>query len=66
MSLFQGFNKRYQDELKEIIGTIDNVITNGNIEDFVEYKKLVGKRSAFLQALQRHQELLTLMEQAND
>ena len=44
MSLFQGFNKRYQDELKEIIGTIDNVITNGNIEDFVEYKKLVGKK----------------------
>ena len=66
MSLFQGFNKRYQDELKEIIGTIDNVITNENIEDFVAYKKLVGKRSAFMDALERHQELLTLMEQAND
>ena len=66
MSLFQGFNKRYQDELKEIIGTIDDVITNGNIDDFVEYKKLVGKRSAFVYALERHQELLTLMEQAND
>ena len=66
MSLFQGFNKRYQDELREIIGTIDGVITNGNIEDFVEYKKLDEKRSAFMYALERHQELLTLMEQAND
>ncbi len=66
MSLFQGFNKRYQDELREEIASLDATILAGNIPDFTEYKRLVGKRAAFLQALQRHQELLTLMEQAND
>lgn len=66
MSLFQGFNKRYQDELKEEIEALNISILSGNLPDYTEYKRLVGKRAAFLQALQRHQELLTLMEQAND
>lgn len=66
MSLFQGFNRRYQDELKEEIAALETSILSSNIPDFTEYKRLTGKRAAFLQALQRHQELLTLMEQAND
>lgn len=66
MSLFQGFNKRYQDELKEEIASLDATILAGNIPDFTEYKRLTGKRAAYAQTLYRHQELLTLMEQAND
>lgn len=66
MSLFQGFNKRYQDELKEEIESLDTSILSGNLPDFTEYKRLIGKRAAYKQALARHQELLTLMEQAND
>ena len=66
MSLFQGFNRRYQDELKEEIAALETSILSSNIPDFTEYKRLTGKRAAFLQALQRYQELLTLMEQAND
>lgn len=66
MSLFQGFNKRYQDELKEEIEALEVSILSGNLPDFTEYKRLVGKRSAFKHSLERHQELITLMEQAND
>ena len=48
MSLFQGFNKRYQDELKEEIEALNTSILSGNLPDYTEYKRLVGKRAAFL------------------
>jgi hypothetical protein len=66
MSLFDGFNKRYHMELQEEVAVLSETILTGNIADFTEYKKLVGKRQAFVQALTRHQELLALMDKAND
>ena len=66
MSQFDGFNRRYQAELTEEIQSVEVVLLAGNITDFVEYKRLVAKRLAFMQALNRHKELITLMEQAND
>ena len=66
MSLFEGFNRRYQAELLEEIQVIDNTMHMGNVSDFAEYKRLVGRRSGFVQALERHKELITLMENAND
>jgi len=66
MSIFEGFNKRYQAELREEIAALDAVLLQGNIHTLEEYKRVTGRRSGFLQALERHKELLTLMEQAND
>lgn len=66
MSLFEGFNKRFHDELKEEIQSVETVILAGNLQDLAEYKRLVGKRLGLVQALERHKELLTLMDQAND
>ncbi len=53
-------------ELQEEVAVLSETILTGNIADFTEYKKLVGKRQAFVQALTRHQELLALMDKAND
>lgn len=66
MSIFEGFNKRYQAELMEEIASIEGPLLSGNIATFEEYKRMTGRRSGFLQALERHKELITLMEQAND
>lgn len=66
MSQFDGFNKRYHDELAEEIRVMDATILRGNVNDFAEYKRLVGKRDGLNVALTRHKELLTLMEQASD
>ena len=66
MSAFEGFNRRYQAELAEEISALEDVLLSGNISTFEEYRKLTGRRSGFLQALERHKELITLMEQAND
>jgi len=66
MSQFDGFNRRYHAELMEEIQSVETALLAGSIVDFIEYKRLVAKRLAFLQALNRHKELLTLMEQAND
>jgi len=66
MSVFEGFNRRYQTELAEEISALEDVLLSGNISTFEEYRKLTGRRSGFLQALERHKELITLMEQAND
>ncbi len=66
MSVFEGFNRRYQQELQEEIQVIEEAIFVGNFNDFSEYKRLVGKRQGLVQALARHKELLSLMDQAND
>ena len=64
--MFDGFNERYQKELQENLQSIDAALLSGRSADYAEYKFLVGKRLGILQSLQRHQELLTLMKQAND
>lgn len=66
MSMFDGFNKRYHDELTEEIQVMDATILRGNVGDFAEYKRLVGRRDGLMYAITRHQELITLMEQASD
>lgn len=66
MSQFDGFNRRYHAELMEEIQSVETVLLAGSIVDFIEYKRLVAKRLAFLQALTRHKELINLMEHAND
>jgi|JI10StandDraft_1071094.scaffolds.fasta_scaffold05142_17 hypothetical protein len=66
MSEFAGFNNRYQAELVEQIQVMDQTILRGNVGDFAEYKRLVGRRDGLMYALERHKELITLMEQASD
>ena len=66
MSQFEGFNRRYQAELVEEIQAIDTAILGGNVAAFEEYRRLIGKRSGLVYALERHKELITLMENAND
>ena len=66
MSVFEGFNRRYQMELSEEIASSEQAILSGNLASMEEYKKLTAKRAALMYALERHKELLTLMDQAND
>lgn len=66
MSQFQGLNLRYQKELQEEIDAIQGTLNTGNISSLEEYKRLTGRRSGLSYALDRHKELITLMEQAND
>lgn len=66
MSIFEGFNRRYHEEMQEKIDYLGEIILKGNIADFVDYKRLVGQRTGLLEAVIRHKELLTLMDNAND
>lgn len=64
---FEGFNKRFVDELSEEIAVIEAAVFNGDgVATFEEYKRLVGKRNGLVKAKTTYQELVTLMEQAND
>ena len=66
MSNFQGFLNQYEKELREEIAPIDLVLLSGNILDHEEYVRLIGKRQGILFSLERHQELVSLMERNND
>jgi hypothetical protein len=66
MSMFDGFNARYHKEMREEIEALTDAICGGNANDFAEYRRMVGKLNGLKYALERHVELLTLMEQAND
>lgn len=62
MIAFEGFNQHYQIELAEAIEAIEMAILNGRAIDFPEYRHLVGKRQGLLQALERHKELISHMD----
>lgn len=62
MSNFDGFNQHYQNELAEEIRSLEMAILSGRANDFPEYRNLVGKRQGMLQALERHKELISLMD----
>ena len=66
MSIFEGINNRFYADMQEELYSIETVVLNGNISDFSEYKRLIGKRSGLLQALDRHKELISLMEKDRD
>lgn len=66
MSDFIGFNARFHAELNEEIDVLTDTLLSGSVSDFTEYKRLAAKRSAFVWVLERHKQLLTLMDQAND
>jgi len=62
MSNFDGFNQHYQNELTEEIKSLEMAILSGRVTDFPEYRNLVGKRQGMVQALERHKELISLMD----
>lgn len=66
MNQFQGLNDRFYKELNEEILVIATAICGGNIPSFEEYKRLTGRLDGLQYALDRHKELITLMEQANE
>lgn len=61
--VFAGMNRQYHKELQEEIGNTEKTILGGSITSFDEYKRLVGKRQALVKCLERHKELITLLEQ---
>lgn len=66
MSIFEGINNRFYTDIQEEVQLIELVVLNGNVADFSEYKRLIGKRAGLLQALDRHKELISLMEKDRD
>lgn len=64
---FEGFHKRFLQEMDEEIAFRTNAILTGQgLSSFEEYKRLVGERNGLVQAKTRYEELVTLMEQANE
>lgn len=62
MSNFIGATQQYEKELAEDVKQCEFAILGGNVGTFDEYKRLVGKRQGILQCLERHKELVALME----
>lgn len=61
--VFAGLNKQYHKELEEEISNVERTVLGGSVPSFDEYKRLVGKRQALVRCLERHKELITLVEQ---
>ena len=66
MSDFQGFINHYQKELSEERERLVRVLVTGNIVSFEEYKYIVGKLWGIERSLERHKELVALMENYDD
>ena len=66
MSDFQGFINHYQKELSEERVRLVRVLVTGNIVSFEEYKYMVGKLWGIERSLERHKELVALMENYDD
>ena len=66
MSDFQGFIEHYQKELREERERLIGVLITGNIVSFEEYKYIVGKLWGMERSLERHKELVSLMENYDD
>ncbi len=62
MSEFIGFNKHYYEELEDKIKVLEDSLLNGNFEKLEDYKRVVGERRGVLFALNRHRELVSMME----
>lgn len=62
MSLFHGLNEQFYKDTGEKVADVERVLLNGNVSSFEEYKKLVGERAGLLYAVERHKELISLME----
>jgi hypothetical protein len=62
MTLFQGFTEHYHEELQQKIQSLDEVLVRGNFDSLTEYKQVVGERKGLIFALERHKELISLME----
>ena len=62
MTAFKGFIEQYEKELKQKIDAVEGVLLKGNFASLEEYKRYVGERIGLLFALDRHKELVSLME----
>ncbi len=61
--VFAGLNKQYHKELEDEIAATERTMFGGGVSSFDEYKRLVGKRQALVRCLERHKELISLLEQ---
>ena len=62
MSLFQGINEQFYKDIAEKIASVEEALLRGNFQTLEEYKKLVGERVGLMYAVERHKELISLME----
>lgn len=62
MSLFHGLNEQFYKDLAEKTASVEEALLRGNFSTLEEYKKLVGERAGLLYAVERHKELISLME----
>lgn len=66
MSDFAGITKQFHKEMQEEIENLSHVLIYGNLASFEEYKHVVGRRWGLERALERHKELIALMENYDD
>lgn len=62
MTAFHGFTEHYAKEMDERRKSLEEVLLNGNFDKLEDYKRVVGERKGILFALERHRELVALME----
>lgn len=62
MTAFAGFIEHYQKEIQQKIEAVEGVLLKGNFASLEEYKRYVGERTGLIWALERHKELVSLME----
>ena len=62
MSVFQGINEQFYKDIAEKISSVEEVLLKGNFKTLDDYKKLVGERAGLIYSVERHKELISLME----
>lgn len=60
---FAGLNKQLHKEMDEELARIERTILIGNLTSIEDYKRLTGRRAGILFVIDRHKELITLLEQ---
>ncbi len=60
---FAGINRQLHKEMEEEVSHIEKTLLNGGLNSLEEYKRLPGRRAGILRVVERHKELISLLEQ---
>jgi hypothetical protein len=60
---FAGINRQLHKEMEEEVAHLERTLLSGTIASLEEYKRITGRRTGILRVVERHKELISLLEQ---
>jgi len=60
---FAGINRQLHKEMEEEVAHLEKTLLAGGLTSIEEYKRMTGRRAGILLVVERHKEMISLLEQ---